>query len=68
MAQRSIRNRKRQLSTKELMQLILWGGLMLIIFLGLVYCLVRTGSIIPGNNGVAYRSEGIHGSAPGFQP
>jgi hypothetical protein len=46
-------NRKKQLTTKEMMQLTLWGGLLLIILLGLVYGLVRAGAIIPVNNGVA---------------
>ena len=61
MAQRSIKsmNRKRQLSPKELKQLSLWGGILFIIFLGLVYFLVRTGAIIPGNNGVAHGSGGV---------
>lgn len=39
--------RNHQLSTKELMQLTIWGGLLLFILLGLVYGLVRAGAIIP---------------------
>lgn len=45
-------NRKRQLSPRELKQLTLWGGLLFIIFLGLVYFLVSTGAIIPGHSGI----------------
>jgi hypothetical protein len=61
--------RTRQLSTKELMQLTLWGGLLFVILLGLVYCLVRTGAIIPVGNGVAHESGGgVHGSAANSQP
>jgi hypothetical protein len=40
-------NRKGQLSTNELRQLVLWGGILFTISLGLVYFLVRTGTIIP---------------------
>ena len=55
-AQRSSKtmNRKRQLSPRELKQLSLWGGLLFIIFLGLVYFLVSTGAIIPGTSGMAH--------------
>ena len=55
-AQRSIKsmNRKRQLSPRELKQLSLWGGILFIIFLGLVYFLVSTGAIIPGSNGISH--------------
>jgi hypothetical protein len=52
-------NRKRQLSPKELKQLTLWGGLLFIIFLGLVYFLVSTGAIIPGNNGITHGGSGV---------
>ena len=45
-------NPKRQLSPRELKQLLLWGGLLFIIFLGLVYFLVSTGAIIPGHSGI----------------
>jgi len=44
--------RKRHLSTKELMQLTIWGGLLFIILLGLVYGLVRAGAVIPVGSGV----------------
>ena len=56
MAQRNIKsmNRKRQLSPRELKQLSLWGGLLFIIFLGLVYFLVSTGAIIPKSSGIAH--------------
>lgn len=61
--------RKRQLSTRELMQLTLWGGLLFVILLGLVYGLVRVGAIIPVGNGVARHAEqGIHGDAPDSRP
>ena len=56
-AQRNAKNRKMQLSRGELMQLFLWGGVLLIIFLGLVYCLVRAGAIIPGTSGVAHNAS-----------
>lgn len=60
-AQRNIKsmNRKRQLSPRELKQLSLWGGLLFIIFLGLVYFLVSTGAIIPGSNGIAHGGGGV---------
>ena len=44
--------RNHHLSTKELMQLTIWGGLLLIILLGLVYGLVRAGAVIPVGSGV----------------
>ncbi len=47
MAQRNIKNRKGHLSTTEMRQLLLWGGLLFTASLGLVYFLVRTGAIIP---------------------
>ena len=61
MAQRNSKtmNRKRQLSPRELKQLTLWGGLLFIIFLGLVYFLVSTGAIIPGHNGIAAGGGGV---------
>jgi hypothetical protein len=37
----------------------LWGGLLFIIFLGLVYFLVSTGAIIPGHNGIAAGGGGV---------
>ena len=52
-------SRKRQLSPRELKQLYLWGGLLFIIFLTLVYFLVSTGAIIPGHNGIAAGSQGV---------
>jgi predicted exporter len=61
--------RKTQLSRKELTQLTLWGGLLLIILLVLVYGLVRAGAIIPVGSGVAsHTAEPIHGSAPDSHP
>ena len=60
-AQRNAKSmsRKRQLSPRELKQLYLWGGLLFIIFLTLVYFLVSTGAIIPGHNGIAPGSQGV---------
>jgi hypothetical protein len=60
-AQRNVKsmNRKRQLSPRELKQLALWGGLLFIIFLGLVYFLVSTGAIIPGNTGITHGGGGV---------
>ena len=52
-------NRKRQLSPRELKQLLLWGGLLFIIFLALVYFLVSTGTIIPGSHGIAHGGGGV---------
>lgn len=49
-------NRKTQLSPRELKQLSLWGGILFIIFLGLVYFLVSTGAIIPGSGGISHGS------------
>lgn len=61
--------RKTQLSSRELMQLTLWGGLLLFILLGLVYGLVRAGAIIPVGSGVASHTAGaIHGNAPDSRP
>lgn len=62
-------NRKWQLSTRERMQLTLWGGILFIILLGIVYFLVRNGAIIPVSNGVAHQAGGaIHGNAPDSHP
>lgn len=44
--------RNHQLSSKEMMQLTIWGGLLLFILLGLVYGLVRAGAVIPVASGV----------------
>jgi hypothetical protein len=61
--------RKTQLSSRELMQLTLWGGVLLFILLGLVYGLVRAGAIIPVGNGAASHTSGaIHGNAPDSRP
>ena len=60
-----VKQHKKQLSTKELMQLTIWGGLLLVILLGLVYGLVRAGAVIPVGSGVERRTVGaIHGNAP----
>jgi hypothetical protein len=61
--------RKTQLSKKELKQLTLWGGLLLIILLVLVYGLVRAGAIIPVGNAVVHQSgEGGQGNATNSHP
>ena len=61
--------RKTQLSKKELRQLTLWGGLLFVILLGLVYCLVRSGAIIPVGNGIVHEAGGgVHGSAANSHP
>ena len=52
-------NRKRQLSPRELKQLYLWGGLLFIVFLALVYFLVSTGAIIPGHSGITTGRGGV---------
>ena len=51
-----VKQRKRQLSRRELMQLTIWGGLLLVILLGLVYGLVRAGAVIPVGNGVEHHA------------
>jgi len=60
-AQRNAKSvsRKRQLSARELRQLSLWGGVLFIIFLGLVYFLVTTGAIIPGTGGITPGGHGV---------
>ena len=60
-AQRNAKSmsRKRQLSPRELKQLSLWGGVLFIIFLGLVYFLVSTGAIIPGTGGITPGGQGV---------
>ena len=61
--------RKTQLSSRELMQLTLWGGLLLFILLGLVYGLVRAGAIIPVGSGVATHTAGAtHAKPPESRP
>ena len=60
---------KRHLSTKELMQLTLWGGLLFVILLGLVYGLVRAGAIIPVGSGIErHAATASHGSAADSRP
>jgi hypothetical protein len=55
---------KRNLSSRELMQLTIWGGLLFIILLGLVYGLVRAGAVIPVGSGVErHAATASHGSA-----
>jgi hypothetical protein len=55
---------KQQLSTKELMQLTIWGGLLLVILLALVYGLVRAGAVIPVGSGVERHAAAAgHGNA-----
>jgi hypothetical protein len=61
--------RKANLSSRELMQLTLWGGLLLVILLGLVYGLVRAGAIIPVGSGVEHHAAGdMHGTTPVSRP
>jgi hypothetical protein len=55
-----VKQHKRQLTSKELMQLTVWGGLLLVILLGLVYGLVRAGAVIPVGSGV--QRSAIHAS------
>jgi hypothetical protein len=64
-----VKQRKRQLSTRELMQLTIWGGLLLIILLGLVYGLVRAGAVIPVGSGVERHTAGaVPGNASDSRP
>jgi hypothetical protein len=64
-----VKQRKRQLSTRELMQLTIWGGLLLIILLALVYGLVRAGAVIPVGSGVEHHAAGaIPGNSPDSRP
>jgi hypothetical protein len=64
-----IKQRNRQLSTRELMQLTIWGGLLLVILLGLIYGLVRAGAVIPVGSGVERHAAGaIPGNAPDSRP
>lgn len=52
--------RNHQLSSKEMMQLTIWGGLLLFILLGLVYGLVRAGAVIPVGNGAEHHAAVSH--------
>jgi len=61
--------RNHHLSTKELMQLTIWGGLLLVILLGLVYGLVRAGAVIPVGSGMErHAATASHGSAADSHP
>ena len=61
--------RKTNLSSRELMQLTLWGGLLLVILLGLVYGLVRAGAIIPVGSGVErHATTASHGDSASSRP
>lgn len=61
--------RNHQLSTKELMQLTIWGGLLLVILLGLVYGLVRAGAVIPVGSGVErHAAAASHGKSADSHP
>ena len=61
--------RNRQLSSKELMQLTIWGGLLFVILLGLVYGLVRAGAVIPVGSGVErHATNASQGSAADSHP
>jgi hypothetical protein len=60
--------RKTQLSKKELTQLTLWGGLLLIILLVLVYGLVRAGAVIPVGGGIEHHAAASHGNSADSHP
>ena len=61
--------RKTQLSSRELMQLTLWGGLLLFILLGLVYGLVRAGAVIPVGSAVErHATTASHGDSASSHP
>ena len=61
--------RNHHLSTKELMQLTIWGGLLLVILLGLVYGLVRAGAVIPVGSGMErHAATASHGNAADSHP
>jgi hypothetical protein len=61
--------RNRQLSSKELMQLTIWGGLLFMILLGLVYGLVRAGAVIPVGSGVErHAATASHGNTADSHP
>jgi hypothetical protein len=61
--------RNHHLSTKELMQLTIWGGLLLVILLGLVYGLVRAGAVIPVGSGMeSHAATASHGNAADSHP
>jgi hypothetical protein len=61
--------RKTQLSSRELMQLTLWGGLLLFILLGLVYGLVRAGAVIPVGSAVErHATTAGHGNSASSRP
>ena len=50
--------RKSKLSKKELTQLTVWGGVLLVVLLALVYGLVRAGAVIPVGNGATSHTAG----------
>jgi len=61
--------RKTELSSRELMQLMLWGGLLLFILLGLVYGLVRAGAVIPVGSAVErHATTASHGDSASSRP
>ena len=61
--------RNHHLSSKEMTQLIIWGGLLLIILLGLVYGLVRAGAVIPVGSGVDHHAAATsHKKAANSRP
>jgi hypothetical protein len=61
--------RNHHLSKKELMQLTIWGGLLLVILLGLVYGLVRAGAVIPVGSGMeSHAATASHGNAADSHP
>ena len=61
--------RNQHLSSKEMMQLTIWGGLLLVILLGLVYGLVRAGAVIPVGSGVEHHAAATsHKKAANSRP
>jgi hypothetical protein len=61
--------RNHHLSSKEMMQLTIWGGLLLVILLGLVYGLVRVGAIVPVGSGVErHAATASHENSPNSHP
>jgi hypothetical protein len=61
--------RKSKLSKKELMQLTVWGGVLLVVLLALVYGLVRAGAVIPVGSGVErHAATASHGNTADSHP
>jgi hypothetical protein len=61
--------RKSKLSKKELMQLTVWGGVLLVVLLALVYGLVRAGAVIPvGSGATSHTVTASHGNKADSHP